>query len=422
MRCCYLHIGTHKTGTSTIQHALALQPQRLAEAGFLFPRTGQLEPDSGQHGLAERTTSPGGKALIEQLLAEIAATPHHIILSSEEFSHMLWSNPLGFQHLVNRLSSVVDKVIVVLYLRRQPDYIESNYLERLKSRLCLDFSTYARMRMQHDLAEFTLDYAKLIGKLDRIQGIELVVRAYDAVRESGVLSDFLDVIGWTAHVRLADVRVNTAQSLVESLKNFCRAQERRALSDAEERVIELIASGLPARPRMDRATRRALVQHYYASNREIAARFGLAALMEEPPPERAFGEWCGLGNEPPPDHDAEPGATLDHLFSRDFVTVLRSLAERFGATEAALAETQTLAKERYTEIEGLRARLDRTDAALAEMQTLAKERYIEIEALRARLNRADAALGAQHRVPLNMSSPSPHGYLKALWAWLRSRF
>lgn len=365
MRRCYLHIGTHKTGTSTIQRALSLQPDRLAEAGFFFPCTGQLEPNSGQHGLASLTNPPSQTALVESLLDEVAPLKQHVILSSEEFTRMLWSNPLGLQYLIDQLATVAQKVVVVLYLRRQSGFIESNYPERLKSHFCLDFATYAHTRMQHELAEFTLDYVQLVSKLDGIHGIELVVRSYDALREFSVVDDFLDVIGWPAGIRLAEERINTAPALVESLKNFCRAQEQRTLTEVEERVIELIASGSASRPRMDRATRRAIAQHFDSSNRQVAARFGLPALIEEPPPERTFGEWSGLGSAPPPDHDAVPSATLDHLFSRDFVTILRPLSERFGATHAALAESRTQVKELHAEIAALRMRLERAEAALA---------------------------------------------------------
>jgi hypothetical protein len=392
-RCCYLHIGTHKTGTSTIQHALALQSDRVAEAGFIFPHTGRLTSDSGQHELAQQTNSPEQSARVESLLAEIAAVPHHVILSSEEFSHMLWVNPSGLQHLIDRLSTVVERVVVVLYLRRQADYIESNYPQRLRSRFCLDFSTYVHTRMQHDLAEFTLNYAKLTAKLDDLRGIEMVVRSYDALNQVSVLNDFLGVIGWPADIPLTDARVNAAPDLVESLKNFCRAQQQRELSEPEERVIELITSGLPARPHMDSATRRAVVQHFDESNRLVASRFDLPALLEEAPPERRFGPWLGLGSAPPPDHAALPSASLDNLYSRDFVTMVATLAERFGAMDVALAEAQRLATERFAEMKTLRAQLDRTEAALGDAQRLATGRNAETNALRAQLDQTQAALG-----------------------------
>jgi hypothetical protein len=364
-RCCYLHIGTHKTGTSSIQRALALQPEKLAEAGWFFPVTGQWDRDSGQHGLAARKSSTSQRALLDSLISEISAIPQNIILSSEEFTCMLWHNPAGFQEMVDRLSNTVDQITVVLYLRRQTDFLESNYIERLKSRFCLDFSTYVRMRMHNDLAEFPLDYMKLVNRLTDIKGINIVVRAYNDLGQQSVLSDFLRVIGCPEKVQFGEKRVNVSPSLVESLKNFCRAQRQRGLSDEEERVIELLTLHLPERPRMDPATRRMLVQHFAPSNHALAMRFGVTALVEEISAERALGTWCGLNGEPPPDQDSLARATLDNLFSLHFVDIVEAVATRFARTEAAREQAQALAWQRNTEIEALRAELLAAQATLA---------------------------------------------------------
>ena len=39
-RICYIHVGTHKTGTTSIQRFLALNRERFADAGVLLPRAG----------------------------------------------------------------------------------------------------------------------------------------------------------------------------------------------------------------------------------------------------------------------------------------------------------------------------------------------------------------------------------------------
>lgn len=190
------------------------------------------------------------------------------------------------------------------------------------------------------------------------------------------------------------IQLNTAPALVEALKNFFGAQQQRKPSDAQERVIELIASGLPPRPRMETTTRRAFVQQYNAANREIAARFDVTALVQTSPPERIFGEWQGLGDTPPLDHESVPKATPNNLFSRDFVTMVIALAERFGAM----------------------------DAALAQAQTLAIERHLEIESLHARLDQAHHAAVSRGRTQPNANLIAQHGYLGTLRFWLRSRF
>jgi hypothetical protein len=392
MRRCFLHIGTHKTGTSSIQRSLTQVPSLLSKAGFYFPYSGKWTADSGHHGLAVAAYSGEYEALVDSMIVEVAHLPHHIILSSEEFTHMLWRNTQGFQRLVDRLRTVTDRVTVILYLRRQPDFIESNYLERLKSRFRLGFSTYAFARIHQDLAEFPLDYRRLIDVLDRVDNIDVDVRSYDGIRTSGALSDFLSAIDWPAGHPMEECRVNESLPIVESLKNFCRAQKQQALSGAEERAIELVALPLAARPRMDLRTRRHLIQQFEACNRELATRFPLAPLIEEIPDEFVFGGWTGIGHAEPPDHEAIWHVTLDHLFSPAFVQMMETISERLEDIEAALVEAQKLAMERYTQVQALQQALDTTHAALTTAQKLALERYAQAEALQQALDTTHAAL------------------------------
>lgn len=363
MRRCYLHLGTHKTGTSSIQRSFTQVPLSLSNAGFHFPNTGRWTADSGHHGLA---TVAGNdlEARIDALIDEITPLPHHIVLSSEEFTHMLWRNAQGFQRLVDRVLTVVDRVTVILYLRRQADFIESNYVERLKSRFRLGFSAYAFARIHEDLAEFPLDYRRLIDVLDHVHNIDLDIRSYDRIRTSGALPDFLSAIDWPAGHSIEESRINESLPIAESLKNFCRAQFQRTLSDSEEKAIELVALSLPARPRMDVRTRRALTRQFDACNRELATRFPLASIVETMADENEsrFGDWTGLGDEAPPHQDSLWVVTLDQLFSRTFIEILSKVSERFGATEDALAKAQALALERYAQIETLQQALSQTKA------------------------------------------------------------
>jgi hypothetical protein len=364
----------------------------VSKAGFCFPNTGRWTDDSGHHALASTVTSSQRDELVNALIEEISLVPHHIILSSEEFTHMLWRDAQGFQRLVDRILAVADRVTVIVYLRHQADFIESNYLERLKSQFRLGFAAYAFARVHEDLAEFPLDYRRLVEVLARIQNVDVDVRSYDAVRASGALADFLSAIDWPSGHPIEECRINESLPIADSLKNFCRAQLQQALSDSQERTIELIALKLPARPRMDVHTRLYFTRHFEASNRELAERFSLAPLREATPDEYIFGEWTGLGDSAPPHQESMWQVTLDHLFSRTFVDTLQAASERLGNTHAALAELQALALERHTQIETLQQALDTNQAALTTTQTLALERHAQIETLRQALDTTQAAL------------------------------
>src|SRR6202022_3469950 len=49
---CFIHIGTHKTGTTSIQHLLSRNSSALRQMGYYYPDAGRLELHPGHHNLA----------------------------------------------------------------------------------------------------------------------------------------------------------------------------------------------------------------------------------------------------------------------------------------------------------------------------------------------------------------------------------
>ena len=90
----FLHIGTHKTGTKSVQWFLKDQAEALAREGFLVPKSGTLSTIAGHHRLAwdilaepfpQTDTETSGKVL-EDFLAELAVSDAHTaVVSSEDF-------------------------------------------------------------------------------------------------------------------------------------------------------------------------------------------------------------------------------------------------------------------------------------------------------------------------------------------------
>ncbi|MHB8232145.1 MAG: hypothetical protein ACYDDB_04520 [bacterium] len=48
----FLHIGTHKTGTTALQSLLATNDRLLSNSGVLFPSAGRIGKYSGHHNIA----------------------------------------------------------------------------------------------------------------------------------------------------------------------------------------------------------------------------------------------------------------------------------------------------------------------------------------------------------------------------------
>lgn len=119
----YVHIGPHKSGSSTIQHFLLSNKKRLEKVGMLYPKAGLIF--EGQHNLVKdiRTddaTQPmfGG---IKALQDELKDWEGDVIISSENFDSIMEPGPL--EKLYNALSGEFDIIIIMVYRTQLPQII-----------------------------------------------------------------------------------------------------------------------------------------------------------------------------------------------------------------------------------------------------------------------------------------------------------
>ena len=131
-----LHIGTHKTGTSSLQNAFWRRRALLATHGIIYPDFGTAHSHHGllgvgHEGLARAYPLPKPPAaLIADLAAHHANGDATVILSSEEFSRGTPARRFNFRAF--RHSCGFDRVEVVAVLRPQLPYLQSVFLEITK--------------------------------------------------------------------------------------------------------------------------------------------------------------------------------------------------------------------------------------------------------------------------------------------------
>jgi hypothetical protein len=390
MRSCVLHIGTHKTGTTSIQMALAGHPEVLEKAGYIYPLAGRPYGLAAHHDLAlclrDSRRSNEKERLVAALLAEVRETPYDVILSSEEFIHALYHSPEAFVGFVTAITATCPLVTLVIYVRRQADFLMSNYIERLKYGLDMPFAAYALRRLECDLDEFPLDYSVILGAAERLANVRVAVRLYEAARtrKRGVVEDFLGLLGIPSGALQDIARHNQRGSLHQGFLAYHQNRTGRAPTFAERQVIARILPDVPMTAlRPAYSTRLAITQRLAPSNQDIAARYGLACLAEAEPPIH--------------------GPVFDYFFSAELSSAVAAFAtvqEQLNRTDAALSATQRLAVERYAELKALEDRLNATHVALAEAQHLALQRYAAMMGLETKLNATQAALAEAQRLAL----------------------
>jgi len=177
----YIHIGTHKTGTSAIQDFLALNKKVLKRKGFLFPQQSRRNYFASQED-CHRVT-PVNHKHYRKLAHLCSAKQQNVLISSETFS--LLENVCDIRSLLGDLN-----VKVICYLRRQENVLQSMYNQSVKEGAYYqDISTYQRD---------DLDYFSLLEKWASVFGKDnVIVRVYEKEQfyNHSLIEDFLDIVG-----------------------------------------------------------------------------------------------------------------------------------------------------------------------------------------------------------------------------------
>lgn len=185
----YLHIGTQKTGSSTLQHFMRLNRRALAERGYNFVHAFR---DWSDHNRLARELRGGNMEMprLKATVAEIRESelPHHLI-SGEEMFHIRAARRLG-NHLPDDLKG---QVRIVAYLRRPDDLMEALYKQRVKSAE-IEPQPIAYLRR----ASFEYRYRPVLEAYAEVFGREaMTVRPYSRklLKNNDIVDDFFATIG-----------------------------------------------------------------------------------------------------------------------------------------------------------------------------------------------------------------------------------
>ncbi|MCF8516707.1 MAG: hypothetical protein K9G72_20450 [Rhodobacteraceae bacterium] len=199
-----LHIGTHKTATTTIQDMFAQNAELLAEHGIIYPFMGRA---TGHHGLVmdwNHALPPvyaypdGALGTLRHIAEAYAGGDQTVFLSSEEFSRGRPDAQPDFTAIREALSGF-DRIEVVCVLREQWQFIQSIYLEVSKSRLPARPPQVMDSALVGDMVEglwtdYNLLYDHLLGSF---ASTEITFLDFDQCRQApgGIIGTMLRHLG-----------------------------------------------------------------------------------------------------------------------------------------------------------------------------------------------------------------------------------
>ncbi|HRJ10547.1 MAG TPA: hypothetical protein PK490_11930 [Prosthecobacter sp.] len=270
-----LHIGTHKTGSTAIQRALRKNRAVLLKRGIVSqPRCNDalramLELGEMDASLCARIAG--------QLAAFRTAKASSLVVSNEG----LCGDPLlGYRNapdFARRMRSCTAgyKVTVLVYIRRQDEFIESLYTQKIHEGHTLTFEEFL-----DQISGLVFDWHALLESYAEVFGREnIIVRRYEKrfmPRRESLLEDFFEITG-AGHagleLRQGDAAPNAGYSRIAA--EIARQCNSHLGTEERREMRRVLQASIPKQPHesyshMDGPARASLLARHEASNALVA--------------------------------------------------------------------------------------------------------------------------------------------------------
>lgn len=325
-RTLYLHIGAHRTATTSTQKYLRLNANKLLSQGFFMPFGVSRHFDLFNRLFDGRTTVLEASETISQRADSKDATVHSVILTDED---------ICMRRNLEVLESFREyfDVKIVFSMRRQDLWIESWYQQNVKWQWNPELS---HLRFEDFLDRrsefFWIDYDTMVDRLEAFFGAEnLIPLVFEKSQmPDGPVAAFCDAIGLTDRDGF-DKAPHTNTSLSPMMTEFMRTLPLHEMPGPVRRVFEQACSQadkeLDVENRstlfLDHKDRRALLAEFEPGNHSVARR-----LFDRDQ----------LFFEPLPDPDAEPADKF--LPENSYETQERLVAPFVRALAVGIAEME----------------------------------------------------------------------------------
>ena len=254
MKTLYLHIGIHKTGSSSIQGFLSGNSELLEKENYYYPKEG-----SYYHPVA-KSQAPLSMMLLGKELYYLRNIPltkikciqdikkdiqqsisENVVVSSEHFRGL--KNLDQIIELKNIFLPIVDNIKVLVYLRRQDLAFESEWSQNIKNGAkTLSFDDYLDGEIVFAERGYDrFDYSTLLNNFAQVFGADnLIVRLFEKgqLHQGCVVLDFLMQIG-VKQGNYSIERLNESPSIehLEVIRSIVGKIESR---EARKAFIQLI--------------------------------------------------------------------------------------------------------------------------------------------------------------------------------------
>ena len=287
----YIHIGTHKTGTTTIQHALRTVDNTSQQEGWKYLKTPRIARELMRAEKYDRGLVRNFHTELQDLLRRGESTEFpspRFVMSSEALSGLATNGYQNSSIVASMLREATKQyeVKLIVYLRRQDDFVESMYTQIIHQGESFSFKEFLTGYEGVD----ALNYSRMLQDFRIYFGDHnLIVKSYHDASERGLLRDFAEVINSVVLSNASGERKNPSYS--PHALNIARVSNPHLDREQKRKLRRALQNVMPknqAEPfsYFYEEERSIFLEKYAPSNREVADFYfnGELNRMFPPPP------------------------------------------------------------------------------------------------------------------------------------------
>lgn len=324
----FIHAGTHKAGSTTIQNTLNRESDELLKEGICY--FGRFFPISR----IMRAMEEYDEGLVQSFQSDVQermeiygeTNVHTYVTSNEKFS--------GHKMIAYRNAPVIAKTLhdvfapfdfeikIIIYVRRQDKYIESMYAQKIKSLSAFSFQEF--LGEIEDISAYHWDsfidiFANQFGKEN------IIVRSFDRKylpQKSSLIQGFGSIIG-SKHLENYVYETVKNRGYTRDVLEVARITNKH-LDRGEKKVLRKIFKNLDF-PKsgnifFTKTERAELLSNYKESNKRVVQKYfddKDAELFSKPDFEKLEPDYEGLTIE-----------TVTMIFMKSLVIMNKQLSEK----------------------------------------------------------------------------------------------
>lgn len=221
MKRLFIHIGIHKTGSTSLQFFLMNNRKVLLDNNFCYPEVPIDDVVPYQHRHIMSLIEKDKKDDFIQFFHDASKKADNVLISSETFLCEKY-----FIKWFVGLKDIFDEINIIAYLRRQDDWVESLYkwyIQYHHSRSTIFFNEFVKKFIEgniQDLWYYDLNWFNLISHWEDAFSIDkLIIRPYDkkVLKKNSIFYDFMSILGIND---LSDFSINHKLRINAGVKNI----------------------------------------------------------------------------------------------------------------------------------------------------------------------------------------------------------